>query len=219
MFAAMLRLQWRWLRTPLLLLSTVALAIPVLGIAPPWGNATSQGVEGLLSSGQLAGGLLAILAALSGIVVGDVLWRQDARHAYSYPMSLPIRRDTYLRHRASGGALLLLIPAAAMWLGLATIGWRAELPPGVHAYAADTAARAFVVMLLALSVTFAARHGMGLRGRRVLLGLGILVVAITWLEGSRPASERRVSRAIGTAFSGTYSPFAVLFTSWRVVDL
>ncbi len=219
MFTAMLRLQWRWLRTPLLLLTTAALAIPVLGIAPPWGNAAAQGVDGLLSSGQLAGGLLAILAALSGTVVGDVLWRQDARHGHSYAMSLPVRRETYLRFRALGGALLLLLPAAAMWFGLATIAWRAELPPGVHAYAADTAARAFVVMLLALSVTFALRHGMGVRGRRVLMGIGLVVVALTWLEGSRPASERPVSRAIGTAFTGKYSPFAVLFTSWRVVDL
>jgi hypothetical protein len=204
------------LRIPLALLSIVAIAIPLLGVGvSPRGGPS---VDSLLSAGSLAGGILAAVALLAGAIVGDVLWRADARHGHSYAMSLPIRRNVFLRYRALGGALLLLMPAAAMLVGIAAIAIGADFPPGVHTYAWETAARAWVVMLLALSLTLGLRLGVAARGRRVLLITGVILTVGVLLE-SEVSPDRPLRKAMNTAFFGKYSPFAVVFSRWPVVDL
>ena len=217
MFRAILTLQWQWLRIPLALLSLVAVAIPILGV----GATSSRGapsVDSLLTAANLAGILLAGVALLAGAIVGDVLWRQDARQGHSYALSLPIRRERFLQYRAIGGAMLLLAPAAAMLVGIAAIAIGTELPPGVHTYAWETAVRAWVAMLLTLALTLGLRHGLGARGRRVLLVAGIALTVTVWLE-PEVNIDRPVGKALTTVFSGKYSPFAVVFSPWPVVDL
>lgn len=217
MFRAMLTMQWQWLRVPLALLSVVSVAIPILGVGSS-ANAGAPSVDALLSAGNIVGILLAAVALLAGAIVGDVLWRQDARQGHSYAMSLPVRRDLFLRYRAIGGAVLLLVPAAAMLVGIGAIDLGTEFPHGVHAYALDTAIRAWVAMLLALALTLGLRLGLGARARRVLLITGIALTVATWLE-PEVNRDRPLGAALTAVFSGKYSPFAVVFSPWPVVDL
>ncbi|MBL8984389.1 MAG: hypothetical protein JNL26_19540 [Gemmatimonadetes bacterium] len=218
MFRAHLTLAWQWLRLPLALLSLVGAAIPVLGISSPW-TVSAPSVDAILASAGLVGLLIAVVAVLAGAITGDVLWRQDARHGHSYAMSLPIRRDTFLRYRAACGALLLLVPAIAIFLGIAAINVGAELPPGVRTYAWETASRAWVVMVMALSLTLGLRLGLGVRGRRVLMGAAMLMTVALWLEPQVSAGRPTVGAVITVMFTGRYSPFAVLFSAWPVIDL
>lgn len=218
MFRAHLILTWQWLRLPLGLLSLVGAAIPVLGISSQW-TISAPSVDAILASAGLVGMMIAVVAVLAGAITGDVLWRQDARRGHSYAMSLPVRRDTYLRYRAACGAILLLGPAIAIFLGIAAINVGAELPPGVRTYAWETASRAWVVMLLGLALTLGFRIGLGAIGRRVLMSVAIGLTLVTWLEPQVRPGRATVSQLVTSLFTGSYSPFAIVFSSWPVVDL
>ena len=218
MFRAIFGLSWQWLRGPLCLLSLLGAGIPMLGVASSW-DAGTPSVDAILASANLAGILIAVVAVLAGAIAGDVLWRQDARRGHSYAMSLPVRREVFLRYRAASGALLLLLPAFAIFVGIASVGVLRELPPGVNTYAWDTALRSWVAMLLALALTLGVRQGLGARGRRVLLGVGLALTMTLWLEPQLTPGMPRMARVVAALFSGSYSPFAVIFSPWPLVDL
>lgn len=217
-FLAILGMQVRWLRGPLAILCLAALVAPSLGLGS--GEGAIIPGEMLIERGEIVGILVAVLAVVAGIVVAYVSWSMDERVGHVYARTLPIDRARFLQLRALAGLLLLAVVATAIAMGLAVGFARVTAPPGIRPYPAWTGLRALAVMALVFAITFALQYGIGRRGRRaVLIGVGLLL-AVSYVESqSFPGKRHPVSGLLRSAFLSEASPFSVLFSRWRTVDL
>ncbi len=219
MFRAMMTLHWKWLRQPIALLSVGALLIPSIGLGAFGARREMVGVETLITYGRITGALIAALAVVAGLVIAVAIWSADERGQHIYSLSLPVDRSTFLRLRSVSGLLLLLPPTAGIYLGLRLAAARFELPASLQAYAGATALRALAVMALAFAVTVALRQGASRMLRRGIVVSILVFLALTMVESSLGLSRGPLQSALGAASRGAWSPLAIIFREWRIIDL
>lgn len=219
MFPEMLRMQWQWLRTPLLVLALCAVVVPVVGMSSMGNGGTSLSIGDVISRGEGVGGVIASLAVVIGLVVGHVLWTADDRVGHVYALAMPISRRRFISWRAAGGLLILVVPAFAVWVGALAATAMLELPSTLHAYTGWFALRAYSAMILTFAAFFLFRFGMSRRARIVTI-----VVALAWMTawvvesevvGRRDGPISRMSRTL----LAPASPLTIVFSRWPLVDV
>jgi hypothetical protein len=219
MFPEMLRMQWQWLRMPLLVLALCAVVVPVLAMSSMGNGGISLSIGDLISRGEVVGGVIALLAVVIGLVAGHVLWTADDRVGHVYALSMPISRHRFIWWRAAGGLLILVVPAFAVWVGALAATAMLDLPSTLHAYTGWFALRSYAAMALTFAAFFLFRFGLSRRARTVAVA-----VALAWMSGwfiETEVVERRdgpISRVSRTLLAPA-SPLTIVFSRWPLVDV
>jgi hypothetical protein len=219
MFRAMLRVQWRWLRAPLLILSACGIVAPAIGMGTLGMDGVSWDPGVLIDRGEILGGVIAFYAVVAGLAAGHVLWSADDRVGHTYALSLPITRRRFVWWRAAGGLLALFVPALAVWIGSIVAISRLELPPALHAYPTWFALRAYAAMAMGFAAMFLFRFGMARRVRALAVALALLFVTAMIIESEAlNISGGPINRA-ARLLVAPESPLSLLFSRWPLVDV
>lgn len=218
MFAQILRSHWTWTRTALLGFAVITFAMPAL----LWRLAGSM-ISGEPSANVLIeafaelGGMLAVLSIIGAFVFASLPWGVDNETRHVYPLSLPITWMRYVSMRYAAGALLLLVPTVALWLGSMVVVALIEVPAVLTAYPGTLALRFLIASLLAYSATFALQYLSGKRAATValliLLGVMIPVAALLAFD------QEQLLEAIGRALAEWPGPLAIFAEPWRLIDV
>jgi len=217
MFAMILRTHWAWTR---LLVGAVAL---LAFLMPAFAWRISKGFDGGLNVFQLMDGLtvlgpmLAFLALFSSFVLAVYPWTLDAETKHVYPLALPVSWTRYVGMRYAAGALTLLVPSLALYIGCRFALSLTTLPPMLQTYPGALAVRFLLASLVAYSASFALQYLAGRRAAIVAL-LVVLTFAVT-LTALELAGAKGVSDAIGVFLFDFPGPFGVFSQSWVLIDV
>lgn len=176
MFGQVLYTQWKWARTEMLAYTFGAFLVPVVILKIAVTGSGDPSVAGMLAAIAASGGFFVFLAFVCA--VGFAVRPYVADHAlkHVYALSLPLPWATFLRYRFMAGAVLLLAPAAAVYMGTALAALTAAVPPTLHAYPLGIAVRFYLSALEFYAATFLLQYLSGRHAVRVvLIGIALLV--------------------------------------------
>ena len=217
MFTQILYTQWKWTRAALGMFIISAFVIPVALwrlLGPETGSNTAIT---LMQAFDQTGAFLAVIAVLGGFVLAVLPWTVDAQTKHVYPLSLPVPWERYVVMRFGAGALSLVLPAIALWLGcLVTLAF-VEVPMTLRTYPGTVAARFLLAALVAYGITFALQY---LAGRRaVLLLLGILLVMLVGGTALELLGLQSVNRSVIRVLFEWPGPLSVFTADWSLIDV
>lgn len=217
MLAMMLRTQWRWTRTVVLGIATLALVFPTLARYLARGSGSGTALNQVLDGYTVLGPMLGFLALLGPFVLAALPWTIDHETRHVYPLSLPVRWPWWVGTRFAIGAATLLLPALALYVGaLATVS-TIELPPLLRAYPGALAFRFLLASLVSYAISFALQYLAGRRATQVavsfLVGVLIVVLAATLL-GQGALIERVASYLF--VWPG---PLSIFVEPWTLIDV
>ena len=188
MFRAMLFTQWKWTRIFLLPFVIAVFAIPVYSVRQFSDVSVSRWqIASMLANMQTWGLVYMFASVFIGMIIASAAFSTDMRSRHVYALSLPIERWHYLALRYAAGAVILLIPAVALWVGGLLATSSSAIPVGLHAYPTALALRFLLALFVAYSFIFAASS----LPKRIAIGVGVafalLIVAdatIDYLSGN-----------------------------------
>ncbi len=217
MFAMMFRTQWAWTRNALIGFSTLAFVFPALA----WrlANVGSRGsdTQQLMDGFALLGPMLGFLALVGPFVLAALPWGIDAETKHVYPLSLPISWSQWVGMRFAAGALTILIPAVALYIGSRLTLGMIELPPLLRGYPGALAFRFLLASLVAYGLTFALQYLAGRRAAAVALVLMLGSAASIMLLFILGMSD--IAEAIGRAVFEWPGPLAIFVEPWTLIDV
>ena len=158
MFNAMMKVQWKWTRLTVLIVTVLGFAIPVGGVQifDPSRYVNGRPTPGaVIRSMQEAGVLYAFLAGAIGLFVAFIAWNADQKGRHVYALSLPVSRAKYALMRFGAGALFLLLPGLGVLIGCLVATSLIDIPPGMHAYPVQLALRFTLSSFVAFAIFFA----------------------------------------------------------------
>lgn len=219
MFAQILRTHWAWTRALVGVLALLTFVTPAF----VWrlanlGTSGAPPALALMEGFAAAGVILAFLAVLGAFAIAAQPWTVDAATNHVYPLSLPIPWARYLAMRYSAGALMLLGPTLALWLGCVMALAMVELPDVLRSYAGALALRFLLASLLAYSATFALQHLAGRRAPMVLL-VSILALVVVGFGVGIVAGRADLVDATLRLLIEWPGPFAIFTEPWVLVDV
>lgn len=163
MYQPMLYVHWKQVRLGLIPFILGAFALPLLMVqglgVPPGMEATSLEAYRIVSEFQLWLPFYPFLALAVGMTLALSSWNWDHQLKHVYALSLPVARWEYAMLKMGAGALLAMLPVAALWLGAHLAVASIELPQGLHAYPNQLALRFGLATLISYSVLFAMAAG------------------------------------------------------------
>jgi hypothetical protein len=177
MFRQVLFTQWKWARTEMFAYTIGAFLIPTAILKIAVNGLDDYSVGSMLTAVAAAGGFFVFLAAVCaiGFAVRPYLADQALKHVYA--LSLPLPWATFLRFRFMAGAILLIAPTVAVYMGAALATMTAVIPPTLHTYPFGIAVRFYLTALEIYAATFLLQYIAGKNAVRVVLGIiGVLVV-------------------------------------------
>lgn len=218
MFAQTLFVQWKWNRDFLACFTIVAFVVPivVLWIALPHLALASS--RELVTTGGVVGVTVAGIAVVAGLTIAWHGYGVDDRLGHIYALSLPVTRARSLAMRAATAAVLLVLPAIAVWIGATLALSQATLPSSLQSYAGSLALRAMLASWLAHSCMFALRYAAGRRARGILGLLAAVTILLALLAVIAPATRDAIAR-VGDFLISTPGPFGVVFGRWTLIDV
>jgi hypothetical protein len=178
MFGQVLYTQWKWSKTELFAYTLGAFLVPTAIMKVAVGGFNDASISGTLAAVASAGAFFVFLAFVCavGLSVRPYIADQALKHVYA--LSLPVQWSTFLRYRFMAGAVLLIAPTVAVFMGSALAAWTASIPPTLHAYPAGIAVRFYLTALEIYAATFLLQYFAGKNAVRVVLAIfGALVVA------------------------------------------
>lgn len=217
MFTQILYTQWRWTRASLGAFIVFGFVLPVALWRLMGPNEGTTTAATLMSAFEQIGAFLAVVALLGGFVLAVQPWTVDAATKHVYPLSLPITWPRYVAMRYGAGALSLLGPAIALWLGCLVTIAMVDLPATMHAYPGTLAARFLLASLITYSAVFALQYLTGRRAVLFLLGILLLFLLgamILDLTGNREMRERITSLIFEWP-----GPLSVFTADWSLIDV
>jgi hypothetical protein len=217
MFGQVLYVQWKWARAELFLYVLAAFLVPVLVMRIGYLNIDQYAIRSVLGVGSYVGvffGSLAILAAL-GLAWRPYILDSGLRHVG--PLSLPIAWGTFVRMRFLAGALLLVVPTIAVWIGGVLATATVTIPPTLHAYPGGIAIRFLFAALLAYSAAFALQYVAGRHATRVAV-IGFFVVVLFLVAATLLGYNAMLSDA-WHALSTWPGPLSVFNARWMLIDV
>ena len=177
MFRMILYTQWKWSRLIVLLGVVAAFALPILSVASPEGpHPNVAQVRQLLADMESWSVLYPALAGALAVLIAIAAWGADHRGRHVYALSLPLPRWHYALLRFGAGALLLVGPAVALWVGALLASGTANVPPGLHTYPTALALRFVLALCVAYAIIFAISAGTTRTAGYILGGIAALVV-------------------------------------------
>ncbi len=218
MFRQIFLTQWKWTRAPLLIALLAAFAIPILSMSRDVTYAMSSwDARDLLERMRTIGITYSILAATLGLLLGTSAWAADHRGRHVYALSLPIARWRYALYRLASGAILLLLPALALWISALVASRISPIPVGLHAYPNALGLRFMLAALVAYALFFAVAAGTARTAAMVLGSIGMVLAAMLLLnaaDAARPLIEWSTQALF--AWPGL---FGVFTGRWMLVDV
>ena len=217
MFTQVLHTQWKWARWLLLAGTIAGFALPLLSVQGAGGGSREWQARMLLSQMTSWSPLYVILAALLGLLLGVSAWTADHRGRHIYALSLPVTRARFAMLRWASGAVLLLLPALALWGGAILACVATRLPPGITAYPGSLAGRFALAALVAYALFFLVSAGTTRTAGLVLGVLAAILAAeflVTYFTG-----ETKLIKTIGEALFYWPGPFEVFTGRWMLFDV
>ena len=218
MFAQILRTQWAWTRMILLGFSVLVFMLPVF----IW-QSTSFALDGapsalvLMEGFATIGPVIVFVSIIGAFALAAYPWGIDNETKHVYPLSLPITWTRYVTMRFAAGALLLIVPTVALWLGLIFAVSLVELPAVLHAYPGTLALRFLLAMLLAYSATFALQY-LGGKSAPVAVLLLLLTVSLP-MFALVALDQERIVFAIQRFLLEWPGPLAIYAEPWKLIDV
>jgi len=218
MFRQILFTQFRWTRTLLLLMAVFTFVVPTLS----WnlgGNVFAAGLApiAVMNGFSTVGPMLVLGAWTLGFLLVALPWGADSQSRHVYALSLPIPWSQYVAMRFGAGAITLLVPTLALWLGSWLVVAMIDMPPTLRAYPGLLALRFFLGTLLAYALSFLLQY---LAGRRAAVVLLVLLVAVFGLGmGLSLANQHELLARITLWFIDWPGPFSVFASEWRLIDV
>ena len=168
MFGQMLYTQWKWARTEMLAYTLAAFLVPTVILKLAVTGTSDRSVAGMLTTITATGAFFVFLAFVCaiGFSVRPYLADQALKHVYA--LSLPVPWSTFLRYRFLAGAVLLIAPAVAVFMGAGLAALTAIVPPTLHAYPAGIAVRFYLSALEVYAATFLLQYVAGKHAVRVV---------------------------------------------------
>ena len=217
MFAMMFRTQWRWTRAIVFGIAALALVFPTLARYLLRSTGTVDPLAQILDGYNALGPLLGFLALLGPFVLAALPWTIDNETRHVYPLALPVEWSWWVGTRFVIGAITLLVPAIALYIGAVATVSVIELPPLLRAYPGALALRFLLASLLSYSASFALQYLAGRRATHVavsilvgMLGLGLVAM----LFGQSDLVERAGEWAF--VWPG---PLALFVDPWTLIDV
>ena len=163
------------------------------------------------------GGLYALLAGGLGVFLAISSWSLDHRTRHVYALSLPVERWRFPPMRFGGGALLILIPALALWISALVSTASVDIPPGLEAFPTSIAIRFAFAALVSFAIFFACAAGTVRTAGWVLGGLTVVVLMLVFAEPLHlPAMFQDVFERILFTWPGMFEVFA---GRWMLIDV
>lgn len=217
MFAMVLRTQWNWTRNSVIGFATLAFVFPA--VAWRLAHAGARGPDSLQVMDGFAalGPMLGFLSLFGPFVLAAQPWGIDYETKHVYPLSLPLSWPRWVGMRFAAGALTLLIPALALYLGSRLTLSMLELPPLLRGYAGALAFRFLLACLVAYGITFALQYLAGRRAAAVALVFLLSVTALIVLFALLGLSD--LSEAAGKAVFVSPGPLAIFVEPWTLIDV
>ncbi|MBX3132611.1 MAG: hypothetical protein KF689_04395 [Gemmatimonadaceae bacterium] len=216
MFAMVFRTQWRWTRLTVGGFALLAFLFPALA----WrlGSGIFQRGEIAVMEGfQALGPMLGFLALFGPFVLAAQPWTIDHETRHVYPLSLPIPWSRWVAMRFAAGALTLVLPAIALYLGAWLLLANLELPPLLRGYPGAMALRFLFACLIAYGATFALQYLAGKRAAAVFLAL---LVGVSLTLGSLALlGYPNVAESVGKFFFEWPGPLAIFVEPWTLIDV
>lgn len=217
MFAMIARTQWQWTRGLVAGIALLAFLAPAIA----WRMASSTGsvfiVQNLANAAATLGPILAMLALLGPFVLAAYPWLIDAEAKHVYPLSLPLPWRRFVAMRYAVGALTLLIPALALYLGARFAASMVELPELLRAYPGALSFRFLLAMLVSYSLTFALQY---LAGRRAsLVALLVLVSVVAVVMTLVAIGQEGALETLARVLFETPGIFAIFVGDWTLIDV
>lgn len=218
MFRQILLTQWKWARLLVLAAAVGAFAIPLASVQSLGGDMTGW-VDGqsVLRTMRSYGGLYALLAGGLGVFLAISTWSLDHRTRHVYALSLPVERWRFALMRFGGGALLILIPALALWISALVSTASVDIPPGLEAFPTSIAIRFAFAALVSFAIFFACAAGTVRTAGWVLGGLTVVVLMLVFAEPLHlPAMFQDVFERIVFTWPGMLEVFT---GRWMLIDV
>lgn len=218
MFKQVLYTQMKWTRLALAMMSVVAFAAP----AGLW-RAMHDSYFRTFTAMEVMGGfsalgfVLAVIAFFSGFIVVAQTWQVDTAARHVYPLSLPISWPHYVALRFGAGAVLLIGPAIAVWLGCLLVLALIQVPPTLNAYPTTLAFRFLLGSLVAYAVVFAVQYLSGKKAAYLLLGALLAFTALTF-AAAMTGNEKMITEGLKWLFEFP-GPLAVYGSEWMLIDV
>lgn len=217
MFSMILRTHWASTRLLVAAVALLAFLMPAFAWRIASRGGSSVNVLQLMDGFSGLGPMLAFLALFGSFVLAVYPWTLDAETKHVYPLALPISWTRYVGMRYVAGALTLLAPALALYLGCRLALSLITLPPMLQAYPGALAVRFLLAALVAYSASFALQYLAGRRAAVVAL-IVVLTFAVT-LTALELTGAKGVSDAIGLFLFDFPGPFGVFSQSWVLIDV
>lgn len=221
-----LRLQWlasRWLLVPLVML---CFGVPQAVVRTalrytPTGVGYGPGV--LLQQMQMLSGIFPFLAAISGAAVALAAWNWDHRTGHIYALSLPMPRARYALLKLWAGALILLVPAFATWLGAWVATSSVAIPDGLRAYPFAFGARFLLAGVIVYATMFALAAGTIRTTLIICIGFLAIVIgggiAAPLVERAFHIDLMTPLQLILETVARWPGPFEVFVGNWLLIDV
>lgn len=218
MFGQILFTQWRWTRVMVATMAIGAFVTPAVA----WWLGGQRVLDPARPAAVIYGfgmvaPMLVLISLLGSFLLAVYPWTMDAAARHVLPLSLPIRWRQYVAMRFGAGALLLVVPAIALWLGSLLLLSMMDLPTTLRAYPGAIALRFLAASMLVYAMVFALQYLAGRRSAMValvlVLAFGLASFTLQWTGNAEFGA--RVMRVL-TDFPG---PFAVYTTEWKLIDV
>ena len=217
MFKQMFAVQWRFTRKAIAAVSVLVAIVPAMTMRMSAVSTVNVTPRGLVQQSIALGLILAMFGVLTGFIIYEATWRNDASGKNVYLLSLPITWRQFILNRLSGALLLLLLPALCLWVG-GVIGTAfVPLPPTLHVYALGVAFRFFLASSLTYCLWSALVQFSGQKATLVFLALLLLTIIIPVI-----ISISGVALPFDTIFrwiADPPSPVSVFFSRWAIIDV
>jgi hypothetical protein len=180
MFRAVLFMQWKLTRWPLLAGALISFALPVLSVQRA-GLATGAeqnrfSTSLMLSTVEMWSTGYPILATLLALTVALTAWAPDEKGRHVYALSLPLPRWHYALLRLGAGALMLVAPVVSLAAGAMVAVAASTLPAGTQAYPLAVVARFTLATAVVYTLFFTMGGGGDRLGRYLAIALASLLV-------------------------------------------
>ncbi len=218
MFGQILYTQLKWTRATLATLAVFAFAMP----AGLWRIAHQDyfrvftAVE-VMRGFDALGPSLAVVAFFCGFMAVAQPWAVDAAARHVYPLALPVAWSRYVGMRFAAGALLLLVPTLALWLGALLVLSLIELPVTLRGYPGTLALRFLLGALLSYAGIFAIQYRSGRKAAHLLLIF--LLVIVTAVGLAELTGNPQLIKVFFDYLLKWPGPLAVFAEPWMLVDV
>lgn len=221
MLRQMLYTQWKWGRMELGVYAVVGFLVPTIAMkaimAVAGSTATTISISSLLSAASGVGGTLVALSILCALSFALGPWLVDDRQGFVLSLSLPLPWAAFVRLRFTSGAILLLIPTIAVWLGGTLAALVIPIPSTLHAYPTSIAMRFYTASLVVYAATFALQY---VAGRRAVWYAAGFIIALATVELiGLGLGLNSLSAKLWNAAMTWPGPFEVLTARWMLIDV